>query len=98
MRLLFGAGHGLSAAALTELDGLAHAVTEEVQLGAADDAGPLHFHLGDARRMQRELALHAFTLHNPPDRERLPCPAAGAGNHHAVEDLNALLVAFQDPG
>src|SRR5262245_40544986 len=83
--------HRLAAAALAQLDGLADAVAEEVELGATDHAGTLHFDLGDARRVQRELALDAFPLHDPPHRERLPRAAAGAGDHDAVEDLDPLL-------
>src|SRR5262249_51641413 len=93
------AGHQQFAAlalALAQAGRLADAVAQVVQLGPADLAGALHLDLGDARRVQREDALHALALHDPADSERLAQPLALAGDHHALEDLDALLAALQD--
>src|SRR5262249_49072480 len=83
-------------AAFLETHGLADAIAEEVQLGAADDAGALDLDLGDPRRVERELALDPLPLHDAADGERLTQARAGAGDHHAVEYLDALFLAFEN--
>ena len=82
--------------ALAQARRLADAVAQVVQLGPADRAGALHLDLGDLRRVQREDALDAFALDDAADGEHLAHALAAAGDHHAAEDLDALLLAFQD--
>jgi hypothetical protein len=85
-------------AAFDEAGRLADAVAEEVQLGAADPGVTLHNHFGHFRRMKRERALNTFTCNDPPDGEHFTGSRAAAGNHDSREDLDALLIAFQNPG
>ena len=61
-----------ASAALDELDGLAHAIAEEVQLSPADHGRSFDLDLGDPRRVQRKLPLDALALHDPADGEHLP--------------------------
>jgi hypothetical protein len=54
--------------------------------------------LGDRRRVERERALHTHAERDLADRERLAEAAARAPDHHALEDLHALPIAFDDAG
>src|SRR5262249_29574913 len=92
----FGPRHRYLFLALAEAGRLADAVAEVVELGAADHAGALHFHLGDLRRVQRENTFHAFALHDAANGEALTHAFAAAGDHRAAEDLHAFFRAFED--
>jgi len=92
-RLFLGGG-----LALAELDGFADAVAEVIQLGTASDAATLYFQLGNLRRMEWEFALDAFAGDDSPDSEHLAEAAAASGDHRAAEDLDSLVLAFQDAG
>ena len=83
-------------AALLQADGLADAVAEVVELRPAGDARPLHHDLGDPRRVEGELPLHPLALHDAADGEHLAGAGAAAGDHDAAEDLDPLLLAFED--
>ena len=89
---------GLVAAAFFEAGRFAGPLAEEVQFCTPDRAAAFDFDLGDPGRMNRELALDALVGHDPTDRERLAAAGAGAGDHRAGEDLDPLLVAFQNLG
>src|SRR5581483_6689352 len=90
-RLFFG-----SCLALAEADGFADTVAEVVELGAARNAAPLDLDLRDFRRVQRELPLDALAGDDAADGEHLAAAAARAGDDGAGEDLNALILAFED--
>src|SRR5262249_33360972 len=78
------------------LDRLADPVAEVVELRPADGPGLLHHDPGDPRRMDREDPLDALTLHDPPDGERLAHPGVLAGDHIALENLDAFLLPIED--
>ncbi len=61
-------------------------------------AATLDFDLGDLGRVQRKLSLDAFAADDPPHHEHLARARAAAGDHHAVEDLNAFLLTFENSG
>ena len=77
---------------------LAEALAQIGQLGAADRAFALDFHLVHARRVQRENALHAFAVADAADGEHLVQPATAPANDHAGKNLDALFVAFDHFG
>src|SRR3954453_13393434 len=60
-----GDGGGAGVEPLLEADGLAGPVAEVIQLGATDLARALHHDVGHARRVDRELPLHALALYDP---------------------------------
>src|SRR5690349_5099933 len=74
--------------------GLAAQVPQEVQLGAAHARRTHQLDLVDHRRMEREDALDALAERHLADREARPDAAAVHADHHALEHLDALLVAF----
>src|SRR5262249_21134305 len=90
---LFLAGRALP---LTQTDGFADAVAEIVEFRAAGHAGSLDFHLGDFRRMERELALHAFAGNDAADGEHFPGTAARAGDDRSAKNLDSLILAFEN--
>ena len=67
-----------------------------VELGPPDLARALDHDIGDPRRVDRELPLHALALDDPADDEHLASPTARAGDHHAVVNLDTLLVALKN--
>jgi hypothetical protein len=54
--------------------------------------------LGDGRRVERERALDTHAEGDLAHGERFAEPTARAPDHHALEDLHALPVAFDDAG
>ena len=46
--------------------------------------------------MQRKLPLHAFARDDPAHGEHLAAARPAAGDDHAVEDLDAFLLSFED--
>src|SRR5687767_15053584 len=74
--------------------GLPLQLAEEVQLGAADAGGAHDVDLVDDRRMQREDALHTLPERNLANGECRARAAAMHPDHHALEHLDALFVAF----
>ena len=44
------------------------------------------------------LRFHPFALHDAANGEHLAAARAAAGDHHAVENLDALFLAFENPG
>src|SRR5690606_16786480 len=60
------------------------------------DAATLHLDGFDVRRQDREDPLHAFAEGDLADGEVLLNPAAGAGDAHALEGLDAFALAFLD--
>src|SRR6185436_18517903 len=85
-----------AAAAVAEAAGLAEAVAEEVELGAAGVGAADDLELGDHRAVDRELALDADLVDDAADRNHLVGRAALAGDEDALEDLDPLLVALDD--
>src|SRR5213082_2561470 len=83
-------------AALLDLRRLAAQIAQVVQLRAADVAALEDLDLRDVRRVDREGALDADAEGDLPDGERLADAAVLAADHHALEDLVALAVAFVD--
>src|SRR4051812_2513880 len=47
--------------------------------------------------MQRKLPLDAFSRHDPTNGEHLAGAAARAADHRACENLNSLVLAFENP-
>src|SRR4051794_13550654 len=84
------------ATAFFEPHRLSGPAAQEVELRAADFAAAHDVDLVDLRRMQRELALHAFVRDHAPDGEHLAAARAAASDYDACENLNAFLVAFED--
>src|SRR5436190_5235020 len=85
-------------AALLALDagGLALELAQIVEPRAPDFAARHDLDPLDARRVQREDALDADAVRDLPDREGGARTAAVLADHDALEDLDALLVAFLD--
>src|SRR4051794_36242625 len=73
---------------------LALQVAQVVQLRAPDPRRLGHFDLLDRRRVQREDALDALAERHLAHGERGARAAAVDADDHALEDLDALLVAF----
>ena len=91
-------GSGVLAGALFAADtgGLALQRAEIVEAGAANTALGHHLDLLDARRVQGENALYTHAVGDLADGERRPRAAAVLADHHTLENLNALFVAFFD--
>src|ERR1035437_6002243 len=86
----------LLGAALAERRGLADALAQEVQLGAAGNAVAHHFDLLDARAIDLEGALDADAAGEAANSDR-PLNAARAKAHdRACEDLDAFACSFDD--
>src|SRR5206468_6704557 len=85
--LLFD-GHGAFADALAKVG----------QLGAAHGTLALDLDLVHARRMDGKDAFDTFAVADAADGESLVQAAAAFADHHAGENLNALLVAFHHFG
>src|ERR1043165_9588597 len=83
-------------AALFDACRFAPEVPEVVELCATDPAMAFHLDLVDRRRIQREHALDADTAGDLAHGEHLARAAALAGDDDALEDLDALFVAFLD--
>src|SRR5439155_22027067 len=69
-------------------------LAEEVQLGAADLGGAQDLDRVDDRRVEGEDTLDALAERDLPDRERRARAAPVHADHHALEHLDALLVAL----
>src|SRR6202142_4452604 len=65
-----------------------------IQLGAADASLANHLDRADHGRMRRENALDADAKAHAAHRETLSQKFTPAAHHHALERLNAFLVAF----
>src|SRR5690606_883192 len=83
--------------AFAEAGRLADPVAKIVQLRPANTSVPLDDDIGDLGGVHREGPLDSFAGHNAANRERLPGSAAPHCDHDAGEDLDPLLVAFQNP-
>ena len=81
---------------LLDLGGLAHAVAQIVQLGAAHAALADNLHGLHVGGVQGEHALHTYAVGNAAHGEGLADAAALAGDHGAFELLDTLPVAFTD--
>src|SRR4051812_32934679 len=75
---------------------LAAALTQIVQLGAADVAAALDFDAGDQGAVGLERALHAFAAGDLAHREAAVQAAVALGDHDAFVGLHALAGAFDD--
>src|SRR5690606_31103618 len=84
-------------AALFDTGRLAAQVAQVVQLGPAHLAAAHHLDLVEGGRQQREDPLDADAAGDLPDGEGLARAAAPAGDHHALEDLDALLLSLFHP-
>src|SRR5690606_16963828 len=71
-------------------------VAQEIQLGAAPPAAADDLDAVHHRRVDGEHPLHPHTVRNPAHGEGLVEAAALPGDDHALEDLDALPVAFLD--
>src|SRR5688500_16112725 len=92
-----GGGHGDTHLLFLDARGLAGEVAEVVQLGAAHAAAAHHLDSTDHRAVHREDALDADAVRDLADGEGLADTAATTGDAHALERLDALLVAFLHP-
>src|ERR1035437_2420729 len=97
-RLGCGASRYAAFLFLNERRALAETLPQISQLGAADGAFALHFHLLHARRMDGENPLHAFAVADAAHGEHLVQPMTATANHHASENLYALLLALDHFG
>src|SRR5688572_5370269 len=90
-------GAGLLAAAsdlLPDAGGLARARAQVIELRAAHVAFALHLDRGDERRVGLESALDALARGDLAHDERGVEAAVAPGDHHALEGLHALALAF----
>ena len=71
---------------------LALASAQIIQFRAAGFAFLFHFHLGDARRMQRKNAFDAFAVGYAANGKSFVQPASFAANDDARKDLDPFLV------
>src|SRR5664279_5255927 len=85
---------GMLRAALFEAPGLAQLLAQEVELGAADLAVAQHFQLVDGGAIQGEDTLHAHAARHFADGEGGAHAAALDADDDALEELDALLLAF----
>src|SRR5688500_8811343 len=71
-------------------------IPEVIELCATDS--PMTFHLDaiDGRRIQRKHAFHTDPARHLPYREHLTAAAAATRHHNALENLDALFIAFLD--
>src|SRR5690606_12731846 len=92
-----GGWDGSVLALLADLRGLPDAVAQVVQLRPAHLAPADPLDLGDRGGVQREGALDAHAVADLADLEGLADARAGAADHHALEDLDALLLALDHP-
>src|SRR5436190_1578883 len=86
----------LALALFFDAGGFAAEIPEVVELCASDPAMAFNLDLIDRRGVEGEHPLHADAARNLADGEHLPRPAALARDHDALEDLDALFVAFLD--
>src|SRR5436190_6911542 len=86
----------LALALFFDAGGFAAEIPEVVELCASDPAMAFNLDLIDRRRVEGKHPLHTDAAGNLADGEHLPRAAALAGDHDALEDLNALFVAFLD--
>src|SRR5215510_12356261 len=75
---------------------LAAQSAEIIELGAAHFAAAHEFDRVDHRRVEREHALHAFSIGDFADGEVLVQSTARAANANALIGLDAALVAFDN--
>ena len=76
-------------AALFQPGSFSDPIAQIVKLGSTDNAVSFNLHLGDARRLQRELAFDPLAGHDAANDEHFPRAGAVAGDDHAAEDLDA---------
>ena len=81
---------------LADLGGLADAVTQIVQLGAAHETVTHGLDGLDRGRMYGEHLLHAHTVGDTADGDGLLDAAMLLGNNSTLENLNTLAGAFLD--
>src|SRR5438105_6738646 len=81
---------------LFDARGFAAEISEVVELCASDPAMAFNLDLIDGRRVEGKHPLHAHAAGNLAHGEHLPGAAALARDHQALEDLDALFVAFFD--
>src|SRR5713101_2906217 len=92
-RRLAGGRH-LDEALLLQTRRLAREIPQVVEL-RAPHGGPLHhLDLVDPRGVQRERPLHAHPVGDAPHGERGADSVAALADHHALEDLDPLLLAL----
>src|ERR1035437_5317169 len=85
---------GMLGATLFEAPGLAQLLAQEVELGTADLAVTQHFQLVDGGAVQGEDALHAHAARHFADGEGGAHAAALDADDDALEELDALFLAF----
>src|SRR5580704_675203 len=85
---------GLKSDLLFDARGLAGPIAQVIQLGAPYAATTLDRDLADARAVNREGALDAFTVRHLAHRERGIEAAIAARNHDALIGLHPLAVSF----
>src|SRR5438128_5708989 len=83
-------------ALLFDARGFSAEIPEVVELRTTDPAMTFHLDAIDRRRIERKHSLHTHSAGNFTHCEHLARPAALAGNDQALEDLDALFVAFLD--
>src|SRR6516165_5073097 len=86
----------LRGALLAQARGLAGASAKIEELRPADMPRLHHLDSFDARRVDRECALHADAVRHAAHGERGAGSLAALPDHHALKDLDALLLALDD--
>src|SRR5437764_5560890 len=84
----------LALALLFDARGFAAEIAEVVELCASDPAMAFHLDLIDRRRVEGEHPFHTHAAGDLADGEHLARAAAPPRDHEALEDLNALFLAF----
>ena len=79
-----------------DLGGFADFVSEIVELGASDMPSALHFDSVDSGGVKRENLFHADTERDTSDSESLADSAAPSCDDNAGEELDTLVIAFDD--
>ncbi len=86
-----------AASAITKTTGLTNPITQEVQLRTPGIATTDNLELGDQRRMDRPGLLDPDLTNHTTHSHILVNATTLAKNHRALIDLDALLLAFDDP-
>jgi hypothetical protein len=85
------------ASALGNACRLARAAAQIIELRPAHHAAPHYIDRRDPRRVEGEDALHAFSVRHFAQCEVRIDAGVSAADAHALEDLDALALAFDDP-
>lgn len=86
-----------AASAITKTTGLPNAITQEVQLCTPSVTTTHNLELGDQRRMNRPSLLDSDLTNHATHSHILINPTPLTNDHRTLVNLNAFLLAFDDP-